>query len=148
MNMIHLSKDQPTVMVNAVNVFTKIKAIDASLIEGAYDPQTTPFINLRLFNDFNVITFHMNLIPGSNKFNCYDVLQAANQVQNLENVSFNKLIIEVIPNIFLAEFSIRMQIDIEDEQMRDLVISVSREKLNALRNEMDLIARKWLTGHN
>jgi len=115
MNMIHLSKDQPTVMVNAVNAFTRIKALHAILIDGTYDPQTTPFINLRLFNDFNVITFHMNLIPGSNKFNCYDVLQAANQVQNLENVSFNKLLIEVIPNIFFAEYSIRMQIDIQDE---------------------------------
>lgn len=114
-NMIHLSRDQPTVMVKAVNVFTKIMAVHASLIEGAFDPQTTPFINLRLFNDFNVITFHMNLIPGSNKFNCYDVLQAANQVQNLRNVSFNKLIIEVTPKIFLAEYSIRMQIDIQDE---------------------------------
>jgi predicted nucleic acid-binding protein len=114
-NMIHLSRDQPTVMVNAVNVFTKIKAIDASLIEGAFDPQTKPFINLRLFNDFNVITFHINLIPASNKFNCYDVLQAANQVQNLRNVSFNKLIIEVTPKIFFAEYSIRMQIDIQDE---------------------------------
>jgi len=114
-NMIHLSRDQPTVMVNAVNVFTKIEAINASLIEGKYDPKTLPFIKLRLFNSSTVFTLNMNLIPGSNKFNCYDVLQAANQVQNLENVSFNKLIIEVIPNIFFAEYSIRMQIDIQDE---------------------------------
>jgi hypothetical protein len=115
MNMIHLSKDQPTVMLNAVNVFTKIKAVHARLIDGTYDPQTTPFINLRLLNECNVITFHMNLIPGSNNFYCYDVLQAANQVQPLKNVSFNKLIIEVTPNMYLAEYSIRLQIDVEEE---------------------------------
>jgi hypothetical protein len=115
MNMIHLSKDQPTVMVNAVNAFTRIKALHAILIDGTYDPQTTPFINLRLFNDFNVITLHMNLIPGSNNFFCYDILQAVNQVQPLKNVSFNKLIIEVTPKIFLAEYSIRLQIDVEEE---------------------------------
>lgn len=115
MNMIQLYKDQPTVTVNAVNAFTKIKAVHASLIHGTYDPQTTPFINLRLLNDFKVITFHMNLIPGSNNFYCYDVLQTAKQVQNLRNVSFNKLIIEVTPKLFLAEYSIRLQIDVEEE---------------------------------
>ncbi len=113
--MIHLSKDQPTVTVNAVNAFTKIKAVHACLIDGTYDPQTTPLIILRLLNDFNVITFHMNLIPGSNNFYCYDILQAVNQVQNLRNVSFNKMIIEVKPNMYLAEYSIRIQIDVEEE---------------------------------
>ncbi len=115
MNMIHLYRHQPSVTVNAVNAFTRIKAVHARLIDGTCDPQTTPFINLRLLNDFNVITFHMNLIPGSNNFYCYDVLQAANQVQPLKNVSFNKLIIEVTPKIFVAEYSIRLQIDVEEE---------------------------------
>jgi hypothetical protein len=32
--------------------------------------------------------------------------------------------------------------------MKDLVMRVARAMLNALRNEMGLIARKWLTGHN
>jgi hypothetical protein len=43
------------------------------------------------------------------------VVQAANQVQPLKNVSFSKLLIEVPPKIFFAEYSIRMQIDIQDE---------------------------------
>lgn len=113
-NMITLSKDNPTHIVNAVNAFTEIKAINASLLNGEYDPEIRPFIKLRLFNSSTVFTLNMNLIPGSNKFNCYDILQAVSQVKNLENASFNMLTIEVPHNTFLTNFSIQLQIGVEN----------------------------------
>jgi hypothetical protein len=100
--------------LDARSNFTIVKAVDARLINGIYAPGSTPFLEMRITNGYKVLTCHMNLIPGSNNFNCYDILQTASGLEPLKNTLFNKLLIEVSPKIFSGEFLIELEMEVED----------------------------------
>lgn len=90
--------------------FTKLILTEAEIIDSQKltDP---PAIELILSNAKIKFTAFSNSIPGSNKYNCFDILAATYKTIKNPNVTFTELQICCNKNIYQSEFEIQLQIE-------------------------------------
>ncbi|MFN8266111.1 MAG: hypothetical protein U0T11_08570 [Chitinophagaceae bacterium] len=73
----------------------------------------TPFIAVKLSGDGGVFTAHLNHIPGTNGFQCLDLLEAAAQIPNLQESLFDQLELSISPGYYKEHFKIDIVLDVE-----------------------------------
>lgn len=108
-----LTKSQPTFCIEYPAPFNKLRMKSATSIEGAFNTDALPCIALRLRNDTQAFNLRMNLVPSSNRFDCFDVLEAASQVPPLNSVSFNLLEIAIPEHQYEGGFVVTMEAEVE-----------------------------------
>jgi hypothetical protein len=101
-----LTNQEPKFTINNPTVLKKLIVKSANSVEGVFCTDVTPFLELKLKNESQVVNLRMNLIPSTNHYDCFDLLESADQIPALKNVGFNLLEISIPENQYEGEFKV------------------------------------------
>ena len=98
--------------INYISGFNYLNLTSATINKTEYDKGIIS-VEMKLLNDFRVFTLYSHLIPGTNKLDCFDLLQCTANIPTLLNEKFHTLKC-VIPE-YLIDDSIEIEMAFEIE---------------------------------
>lgn len=108
-----LTKRESKFTINNATPFKNLQIKSATSVEGTFNTDEAQYILLKLRNDTQVFNSRTNIIPNTNQFNCFDLLETAAQIPALWNVSFHTLEIEIPVHQYQREFTVTMEVEVE-----------------------------------
>lgn len=100
------------IQINHDAGFKQLNLISAT-INKVDDLKVIPSVELILLNDKVMFRSYSNLVPGTNKLNCFDILLTATNNPTLSNEIFHTLKCVVPDNLYDADVVIDMEFEIE-----------------------------------
>ena len=76
--------------IRNISGFKYLNLTSATINKNEYGKEITS-VEMQLQSDRRVFTLHSNLIPGTNKLNCFDLLRCAYNIPALVNENFHTL---------------------------------------------------------
>jgi hypothetical protein len=92
--------------------FNYLNLTSATINKGKYGEEI-PSVEMILLNDRTMLTSYSNLIPGTNKLNCFDLLQTAANIPALVNEKFHTL--KCVLPAYIIDDSIEIELAFEIE---------------------------------
>lgn len=100
------------IQINHDAGFKRLNLISAT-INKVKDLKVIPSVELILINDKVMFRSYSNLVPGTNKLNCFDILLTATNNPALSNEIFHTLKCVVPGDFYNADAVIDMEFEIE-----------------------------------
>jgi hypothetical protein len=94
------------------NGFKHLNLISAKIIKGTY-LKPVPYIEMKLLNDRHAFNLYSNLVPGTDRLNCYDLLSASSNIPALANEIFHTLKCIMPENVFDEDAEVEMEFEVE-----------------------------------
>lgn len=109
-----LSSEIQLISLRAKESFRQLKLINLQLAEGEIAAGSTPSIEFTLLGDEVKFTCFSNIMPGYDKFNCFDLLEAAKQAMGTQKQLFERVEIRAVDEEYVVAYRIEGELDADD----------------------------------
>jgi len=99
-------------VLNHAKGFKHLNLISAKINKGKY-LKPVPYIEMILLNNRHAFTLNSNLVPGTDRLNCFDLLSASYNIPALSNEIFHTLKCIMPENVFDKDAEVEMEFDVE-----------------------------------
>ncbi|MFM7671797.1 MAG: hypothetical protein ACKO6Q_04315 [Bacteroidota bacterium] len=110
-----LSSEIHIISLRAKEYFRQLKLINLQLTEGELAAGSTASIEFTLLGDEVKFTCYSNGIPGSDRFNCFDLLEAAKQAMGAQNQLFERVEIRAVDEHYVGAYRIEGELEIDND---------------------------------
>lgn len=110
-----LTPEIKAISLRAKDTFKHLELTNALIIQGQTNPESIPYIEFTLLGDGIKFTACANLIPGSNEFNSFDLLEAAKQALAQDVQVFERVEIRVFDEHYKNDYRIEGEIETDDK---------------------------------
>ena len=97
-------------VLNYANGFKRLNLISANINKGTY-LKPVPYIEMKLLNERHAFNLYSNLVPGTDRLNCYDLLSASSNIPALSSEVFHTLKCIMPENVFNEDAEVEMEFD-------------------------------------
>lgn len=112
-----LTAEIKVISLRAKDTFKRLELTNACIIQGQAYPESTPHIEIALIGDGIKFTACANLIPDSNEFNCFNLLEAAKQAMGQHAQVFERMEIrafnEHYEDVYRIEGAVYIEYDVD-----------------------------------
>ena len=108
-----LAPEIKVISLRAKNTFRHLRLVLAGLKQGQVYPESTPCIEFTLLGERMKFTAYANRIPGSNVFNCFDLLEAAKEAMGEHDQLFDRVEIRALDKHYEGAYRIEGEMEVE-----------------------------------
>ena len=98
--------------IHNISGFKYLNLTSATINKNEYGKEITS-VEMQLQSDRRAFTMHSNLIPGTNKLDCFDLLRCAYNIPALVNENFHTLKCLIPKKLIDDSIDIEMEFEIE-----------------------------------
>ena len=107
---IKLENGNKEIVLNHTPGFKYLNLTSAKINNGTY-LKPVPYIEMKLLNDRHTFTLYSNLLPGTDRLICYDLLSASSNIPALANEIFHTLKCIMPENVFDKDAEVEMEFE-------------------------------------
>lgn len=89
-----LAPEIQSVTIRSKKTFQQLVLVRAELTAGEATVGSIPYIEFTLLGEGVTFTAHANRIPGTDRFNCFDLMEAVKQAAVSENYTFDRIVLQ------------------------------------------------------